>query len=477
MYTVKYTDDPVLYTLSEKMKSASLFKSLIQTGETLFNLNLFRELFIELNSTGELVPNSSSIDYIENLYEALYYFGYNSGIDALDKYVYNIELNNAQKQVEEFIIKYPGVITDDCLFKLNLSEEFFQKYYFDNNHQSTEIYDNKFLPNSFFKKNFTKCDRNELNNRQYLTEDFVEEFKLFEGHYITDCKYLSEEFLERHIDKINLIDNVSEKFARRQLSKLNWSRIIFNKKISEEFFTQYYSEFKRRNLIDTLCMSKTLSESFFEKHKADITSYTAKLYLSINSNISENFFRRNPELIDWKSIWLNKNISEKFIRDNIHRANWKAISNNPNLSVEFLEEYIKQLYLPDLCYNKYIPQSFFQRHIEMLRLHFEYIFSNPNISEDFLQKNLEEMTSYYFMHLITTNKVSEEFVTKNIHKLLSYPAKKYYWYNSKLSISFYEKYIHLVSTISNLSIYKIIDNCKKYKYNSWKNLNLPEHDT
>ena len=152
MYTVKYTDDPVLYTVSEKMKSASLFKSLIQTGETLFNLNLFRELFIELNSTGDLVPNSSSIDYIENLYEALYYFGYNSGIDTLDKYVYNIELNNAQKQVEEFIIKYPGVITDDCLFKLNLSEEFFQKYYFDNNHQSTEIYDNKFLPNSFFKK-------------------------------------------------------------------------------------------------------------------------------------------------------------------------------------------------------------------------------------------------------------------------------------------------------------------------------------
>ena len=100
MYTVKYTDDPVLYTLSEKMKSASLFKSLIQTGETLFNLNLFRELFIELNSTGDLVPNSSSIDYIENLYEAVYYFGYNSGIDTLDKYVYNIELNNAQKQVE-----------------------------------------------------------------------------------------------------------------------------------------------------------------------------------------------------------------------------------------------------------------------------------------------------------------------------------------------------------------------------------------
>lgn len=473
MYTVKYTDDPVLYTLSEKMKSASLFQSLTETGETLFNLNLFRELFIELNSTGDLVPISSLIDYIENLYEGLYYFGYKPGIDTLDKYVYNIELNKAQKQVEEFIIKYPGVITDDCLFKLNLSEEFFQKYYFDNNNQSTEIYDNKFLPNSFFKKNFTKCDRNQLENRQYLTEDFVEEFKLFEGHYITDCKYLSEEFLERHIDKINLIDNVSEELARRYIYKLNWTRIIFNEKISEAFFTDYYQEFKRRNLINTLCMSKTLPESFFEKHKADITSYTAKVYLSINSNISENFFRRNPDLIDWNSIWLNKNISEKFIRDNIHRPNWKAISNNPNLSLEFLEEYIKKLYWPDICYNKNIPEPFFQRHPQ--KLDWESIFANPNISEEFLQKNLEEMTSYYFLKLICSNKVSEEFVTRNINKYLRlYSTKKCFWYNSNLSITFYEKYIHLVTTISNLSIYKIIDKCRKYKYNSWKNLNIPD---
>jgi len=473
MYTVKYKDDPVIYTLSEKMKTSSLFESLTETGETLYNLKLFREVFIELNSTGDLVPISSSIDYIENLYEGLYYFGYKPGIDTLDKYVYNIELKNAQKGVEDFILKYPGVVIDDCLLKLNLSEEFFQKYYFDKDNQAPEIYENKFLPNSFFKKNLVKCNINYLQNSPYITEDFVEELGLFNRDYISDCKYISEHFIERHIHKIDIIDNVSEQLARRHISKLNWSRIIFNEKISEAFFTQYYEEFKRRNLIATLCMSRTLSESFFEKHKADLTSHSCKVYLSMNSNISENFFRRNPELIDWNSIWLNKKISEKFIRDNIHRANWKAISNNPNLSVEFLEEYIKKLYWPDICYNKHIPEPFFQRHLT--KLDWESIFANPNISEEFLQKNLEEMTSYYFWKLICSNKVSEEFITRNIDKYLRlYSTKKCFWYNSNLPITFYEKYIELVSTISNLSIYKIIQNCTKYKYNTWKNLNIPD---
>lgn len=476
MYTVKYINDPNIYILSEEMRSASLFESLSETGETLFTLNLFRELFIELNSTGDLRPTSNSIDYIETLYEGLYYFGYKPGIETLDKYVYNIELNEAQKQVEEFILKYPGVIIDDCILKLNLSEEFFQKYYFSKNQQGTEIYDNKFLPNSFFKKNFAKCDRYQLENRLYLTEDFVEEFKLFGGNYITDCKHLSEEFLDRYISEIYMIDNTSEEFTRRHINKLNWHRAIYNKKLSEGFFTDYYSEFKRRNLIDSLCSSRILSESFFELHKADIiTSDIAKYNLCFNDNISENFFRRNPELINWRHIWCNKNISEKFARDYIRRVNWKAIS-SANMSVEFFEEYIKKLYLPDLCYNKYIPESFFQKHIQLLRLYWEYIFSNPNISEEFLQKNIEEITSYDFIKLISINKVSEEFVNRNISTQLSiyYPTKKYHWYNSNLSIPFYEKYIHLVSTISNISIYKIIQGCKKYKYNSWKKLNVSD---
>lgn len=365
MYRVKYQG--VIYQLSEKMQKASLFETLISAGETFFKLKLFKELFIQLNKTGELdlSKHQYSTDEINNLYEGLYYFGYNPGIDSVDKYVYNLELNNAQKQVEEFIIKYPGVITEDCLLKLNLSEEFFQKYYFSNNNQATEIYDNKFIRNSFFKKNFAKCDRYQLENRLYLTEDFVEEFKLFRGCYITDCKHLSEELLERHIDEIELIDNVSEEFTRRHISKLNWHRAIFNKKLSEAFFTEYYSEFRRRNLIDTLCMNTTLPESFFELHKADITSDIAKYNLCLNNNISENFFRRNPELIDWCYIWCNKNISEKFVREYIHRVNWKAVSNS-NMSVEFFEEFIKQLYWPDLCYNKYIPEWFFQKHIERL---------------------------------------------------------------------------------------------------------------
>jgi hypothetical protein len=470
MYQVKYINDPIIYELSEKLQSSSLFKTLIdETSETLFILTLFKDLFIELNTTGEVVLKDLSTNDIDTLYEGLYYFGYEQSIESLDKYVYNLEFRNAQKQVEEFILKYPGLITPDCLFKLNLTEEFFQSYYFDNNDHkfTTEIYDNKFLPNSFFKNNFSKCSKNHLENRAYLTEDFVEEFDLFGGPFITDCKELSEQFLEKHIDKIYMIDNVSEKFARKHLDKLNWSRIVFNKKISEKFFEDYYSEFKRRNLIENICMSETLPESFFERHKSDMTSNMSKVYICTNHNISELFFRRNPELIKWNSIFNNKNISEKFVRENIHRINWKSISNNPNMSIEFFEENINKLYWPDISYNKHIPESFFEKHLEIL--HWESIFANPNISEDFLQRHVHELPSFYFLNLISSNKVSEEFIYRNIHLINT--NRKYYWYNSNLSLDFYEKYIHLVLNIYNISLYKIVDKCNKYKYKSWKKLN------
>jgi hypothetical protein len=486
MYKVQYINDPVIYQLSEKMQSSDLFKTLIETGETVFTLNLFKELFIELNTTGlklnddmstndmstnDMSTNDMSTSDINTLYEGLYYFGYNEGIYRLDKYVYSLELKNTQKQIEEFILKYPGIVPDNCIFKLNLTEEFFQSYYFDKNHLGSEIYDNKFLPNSFFKKNFSKCDKIQLKNRLYLTEDFVEEFNLFGGVYITDCKDLSEEFLERNIDKIDIIDNISEEFSRRHIEKLNWHRCVFNKKLSEAFFTDYYSEFKRRNLIDALCMSRTLSESFFERHKADITSHMSKVYLSINSNISEKFFRRNPELIEWNSIWINKNISEKFARDNIHKVNWKAISNS-NMSLEFFEKHLYKLYLPDLCYNKYIPESFFEKHIDTLN--WESLFANPSISEEFLERNIKHITGFYFKKLITYDKVSEEFVNRNKHLMTHFYGEKFHWYNSNLSLGFYERHIHLVKMIDNISIYKIIDKCKKYKYNSWKKLNKDE---
>jgi hypothetical protein len=477
MYKVKFNSKS--YDLSEHMKSSSLFEALINTGENVFTLTLFPEIFIQLNTKGRLDLSSShySPEQIDHFYEALYYFGYNQAIELLDSCVYNIELNSARSEIIDFILKYPNTISQECLLKLNLGEEFFQSYYFDKNCTEPEIYENKFLPNSFFKKNFSKCNIYHLQNRPYITEDFVEELGLFNSSYISDCKYISEHFIERHIDKIEMIDNVSEELARRYISKLNWSRIIFNEKISEAFFTDYYEEFKRRNLIATLCMSRTLPESFFQKHKSDLTSHSCKVYLSTNSNISENFFRRNPELIDLRSIWLNKNISEKFIREHIHTPNWKAISNNPNLSLEFLEEYIKHLYWPDICYNKHIPEPFFQ--IYLKKLDWESIFANPNISEEFLQQNIHEMTRYYFMKLICCNKVSEEFVTRNIEEILRlyYTTEKYNWYNSNLSLGFYKKYIDLVGTISNLSIYKIMQKCKKYKYNSWKKLNLPDDDS
>jgi hypothetical protein len=470
MFTVSYENDPEIYVLSEMMKSCSLFQTLIETGDTNFCLKLERNIFLQLNNNGRLSLENLSLTEIDSLYEGLYYFGCNFGLDQVDEYVYQKELKEARTEVEGFILEYPNVVSD--IHCIDLSESFFQSFYFDCDHpQKHFLYINPYLKDSFFRKNIAKCDKTLLLNRVYMTEDFVEEFELFGGMYLTDCKNLSEEFLEKHIDKIEYIDSLSEQFTRRHLDKVNWTRIVFNRKISEAFFEEYYHMVNIQ--ISYLCMNNQMSEGFFERHILDIRK-PAEMYLSMNNSISEAFFRKHPTLINWDTIFYNKNISEKFIRENLDRVNWRCISNSSTMSEEFFEEFLHKLYWPDISYNKHISEAFFQKHIR--RLNWECICYNPSITEEFIEMNIEYINSYDYKYLITMNqKVSEEFIIRNEEKmkLFQEPNMGFFsWFNPNISISFYRKHINNIDKLCGISIYKIVDRCSKYRYNSWKKLNV-----
>ena len=106
----------------------------------------------------------------------------------------------------------------------------------------------------------------EIKDIEKFFDENIDNFEL-SWYYISGYQKLSEEFIEKHYDKvkwgnISEYQKLSENFIEKYSDKLNWFYISIYQKLSEEFIEKYCDK------VDWYCILKyqELSEEFRQKY-------------------------------------------------------------------------------------------------------------------------------------------------------------------------------------------------------------------
>lgn len=330
------------------------FKALLEEKIDEINLFLFQDIFVALfeNKNLDSLLNTFEINY---LYKGLTYFGSHFEQDLIHKLFNNI------LKFETDILKNPICeIFENNLPLINW----------------TLCSSSTFLTEEFFIKHIDRVDWYTLSDNHVLSLKFYEKFEnrvIWQN--VGSNPNLSIEIIERHIDTIN------------------WDRISINKKLPLEFFEKYA---KKINW----------------------------LWLSSNPSLTQEFILKHTNQIDWKFIKSNKNVSLQFLENNLNRIGLENVVQNRNITFEFLEKHKNNFNFHCWAFvfkNPYTPLLFIQNNIEIIKKHdlWKYIsmnpkididfatryihkldwnllLSNPNITQDFFEKNKIQIKPYYF---------------------------------------------------------------------------------
>ena len=139
-------------------------------------------------------------------------------------------------------------------------------------------------------------DDKSVTNKIRILEEIIDIEKFFDENinnfevdwdYISEYQTLSEEFIEKHVDKVN------------------WCRISKFQKLSESFIGKYIDK------VDWCFIStfQTLSEEFIEKHCDKVDWW----YISIYQKLSEEFIEKHCDKVNWDYISQYQTLSESFI--------------------------------------------------------------------------------------------------------------------------------------------------------------------
>ena len=149
----------------------------------------------------------------------------------------------------------------------------------------------------------------EIPNIEKFFNDNIKKFKV-DWAYISKFQTLSEEFIEKHIDKvywgnISINQKLSESFIERNIGEIEWDWISGYQKLSESFIGKHKDKVNWYNI----SKHQTLSEEFIEKHIDKVYWY----YISIYQKLSEEFIEKHIDKVDWGNISQYQTLSEEFI--------------------------------------------------------------------------------------------------------------------------------------------------------------------
>ena len=156
----------------------------------------------------------------------------------------------------------------------------------------------------------------EIKDIEKFFEENMDNFEV-DLNYISMYQTLSEEFIEKHIDKVN------------------WCCISINQTLSEEFIEKHIDK------VDWNCISiyQTLSEELIEKHKDKVNWR----YISRCQKLSEEFIEKHIDKVNWEYISKYQKLSESFIEKYDDKVYWYWISQYQTLSDDFIEKYKNKL--------------------------------------------------------------------------------------------------------------------------------------
>ena len=147
-----------------------------------------------------------------------------------------------------------------------------------------------------------------------------------------------EKFFEENMDNfgvdwvnISIFQKLSEEFIEKHYDKVDWYNISKYQKLSEELIEKHIDK------IDWDCISKyqTLSEDFIEKYIDKVYWY----FISKCQKLSELFIEKHYNKINWVNISIFQTLSEEFIEKHYNKVNWNCIFQWQILSKEFLQKH------------------------------------------------------------------------------------------------------------------------------------------
>ena len=184
--------------------------------------------------------------------------------------------------------------------------------------------------------------------------------------YICSIYKLSEEFIERHADKVC------------------WGWISTCQKLSEAFIENHTDE------VDWDCISRyqKLSEAFIERHADKMNWY----WISEYQKLSETFIEKHADKINWYRISKNQKLSKKFIRK--HKTELTPYMENIEDSWQYKTEAYKkeQVIKTGLyeCYDDYFIAYKGIRSDRYSKFNFQYQYLPGEVYETFADYSCDE---------------------------------------------------------------------------------------
>jgi hypothetical protein len=255
---------------------------------------------------------------------------------------------------------------------------------------------------------------------------------------------LSEEFIEKHIDKwdkngwysISWYQELTPQFVRKWADKIDWMGIIFSYHLDGDFILEHWERFSQKiakyDLILYLCKRQKLSREVIEKY-GDVLTWNWVLSKSkvdedlllryqhhlnfelavVKQSLSLDFIKKHVgKLFDMTFVCRYQKLTEKFIKDNLdlmdkNMQNWHFIScnNKIKLSEKFIQEYKDKLSIKEISQTNKLSEEFIRENIS--EIDFDGISKKSKLSIDFI-KEFREKLSYYY--LVRYQQLSEDII-------------------------------------------------------------------
>jgi len=306
---------------------------------------------------------------------------------------------------------------------------------------------------------------------------------------------LTSEFIEKNLDKLNLIEischpNMTLEMIKKHIGKIDWGSVWLNPNL---------------NFSDT----ETLN---FVYQYWDIIAWNP---LSSHPNLTDEFIGKHSENINWNVISTHHKCSYEFVKKYLHLMNmelfffnnpyitnkiienpefilitetndpnriWTLLGGNPSLSSEVIDKYGDKLYWPYISSNENLTLPLIKKYMDKFEMFHEKVIksSNPEGTAE-IDEELKKLGAFRFQNnwrrLSFNPNLTDEMIEENIDKFdMSFLSE-----NINLSLRLVEKYYDKLSLEGLVRYNRNLDfaflekslNCPVFISDIWKNpLNL-----
>lgn len=238
------------------------------------------------------------------------------------------------------------------------------------------------LSEEFVRKFFSALDWFSIcknSNVQNYSESFFKDCrfntKTFFWFYISQIKNLSEDFLEKHFDNLDLFkvisnSSLSEDFIRKYQDRLDWLLISEFQVLSNSFKEEFKDKlnFEKIQLREENVKPEDYTFEYISKFANNISwpKVSTQAPLNILSELADSELEKN---IPWVLV-SSRNLTEDFIKKYKDKLSWDILSilmDASKYSQEFYEIHSERIDW-NIVSQKQLPLYFIRKHAKKLNL-------------------------------------------------------------------------------------------------------------